>query len=56
MLMQISDLDLHDPVVLQDQLTGVDCAYFMQLMSKLKEKDPAKVETAYLCEIIDRMF
>ena len=56
MLMQISDLDLNNPEVLEDQLTGVDSAYFVQLMTKLREKDPEKVNTAYLVEIIDRMF
>lgn len=56
MMMQISDLDLHNHLVLQDQLTGVDAAYFVQLMAKLKENDPEKVNTAYLVEIIDRMF
>lgn len=55
-VMQISELDLSDPKVLEDQLTGVDSAYFMQLMTKLREKDPEKVNAAYLVEIIDRMF
>lgn len=55
-LMQISALDLTDIAVLQDQLTGVDSAYFMDVISKLKEKDPEKVNAAYLVEIIDRMF
>jgi hypothetical protein len=56
MMMQTSELDLTDPAVLQDQLTGVDSAYFIELMSKVKEKDPTKVNSAYLVEIIDRMF
>lgn len=56
MMMQISALDLTDHAVLQDQLTGVDAAYFVQLVSKLKEKDADKVNSAYLIEIIDRMF
>lgn len=56
MCMQISGLDLSNPAVLQDQLTGVDAAYFVQLMARLKEKDPEKVNAAYLCEIVDRMF
>ncbi len=56
MLMQVSELDLTDPAVLQDQLTGVDSAYFIELMGKVKEKDPTKVNAAYLVEIIDRMF
>lgn len=56
MMMQVSELDLSNPKVLEDQLTGVDSAYFIELMSKLKEKDPEKVNAAYLVEIIDRMF
>lgn len=56
MMLQISELDLKDHKVLQDQLTGVDAAYFVQLVSKIKEKDPEKVDSAYLVEIIDRMF
>lgn len=55
-MMQISAMDLTDHKVLQDQLTGVDAMYFVQLMSKLKESDPDKVNSAYLCEIVDRMF
>jgi hypothetical protein len=56
MMMQISALDLTNPEILEDQLTGVDSAYFIQLMTKLREKNPEKVNTAYLVEIIDRMF
>ena len=56
MAMQISELDLTNVKVLEDQLTGVDTAYFLQLIEKLKEKDPDKVNAAYLVEIIDRMF
>ena len=56
MMMQVSALDLTNPKVLEDQLTGVDSAYFLQIMEKLAEKDPEKVNAAYLVEIIDRMF
>lgn len=56
MMMQVSELDLTNPEVLEDQLTGVDSAYFIELMSKMKEKDPNKVDTAYLVEVINRMF
>jgi hypothetical protein len=56
MAMQISELDLTDISVLEDQLTGVDTAYFLQLIERLKENDPDKVNTAYLVEIIDRIF
>lgn len=56
MAMQVSALDLTSIAVLEDQLTGVDVAYFHQVIEFLKEKDPEKVEYAYLIEIIDRMF
>lgn len=56
MVMQVDALDLKDLKVLEDQLTGVDCAYFVQVLEKLKDKDPTKINTAYLIEIIDRMF
>jgi hypothetical protein len=56
MIMQVNELDLQDFNVLRDQLTGVDCAYFCELLGKVKEKDPDKINTAYLVEIIDRMF
>lgn len=56
MCMQISELDLTSIEVLEDQLTGVDTAYFVQLISNLKEKDPEKVNAGYLIEIVDRLF
>lgn len=56
MCLQISELDLTDLEVLEDQLTGVDTAYFLQVIDRLKEKDPEKVNTAYLVEILNRMF
>jgi hypothetical protein len=56
MAMQISELDLKNISVLEDQLTGVDAAYFCQVLQKLKESDPEKINSAYLVEIIDRMF
>lgn len=56
MIMQINELDLQDLRVLEDQLFGVDVAYFIEVIEKLKEKDPEKVNAAYLVEILDRMF
>jgi hypothetical protein len=56
MMLQVSALDLTNPEVLEDQLTGVDSAYFLEVMTKLKEKDPTRVNAAYLVEILDRMF
>lgn len=54
--MNLQQFNLSDLNVLQDQLTGVDVAYFHDIIEKLKEKDPTKVDTNYLLEIIDRMF
>lgn len=56
MAMQISNLDLTDHVTLEEQLTGVDVAYFAEVIAKIKKRDPSKVDSAYLTEIIDRMF
>lgn len=56
MAMQVGELNLKDVSVLEDQLTGVDVAYFMEVIQKVKEKDPEKVNSAYLIEVIDRMF
>jgi hypothetical protein len=55
-LLQVSDLDLTNFEVLQDQLTGVDCAYFTEILNKVSDKYPDKINSAYLIEIIDRMF
>ena len=58
--MQISELNLTDIDVLEDQLTGVDTAYFIQAISHLKEKhseDPNfSIDTPYLITVIDRIF
>lgn len=56
MAMQVSQLDLTNPKVLEEQLTGVDVAYFHQVLSAVNEKDPDKVDFAYLVEVIDRLF
>jgi hypothetical protein len=56
MVMQLNALDLNDVKVLEDQLVGVDVAYFLEVISKLKDKDPDRVDNAYLTQIIDKMF
>lgn len=60
MLMQISNLDLNDVTVLEDQLTGVDVAYFLEVIHKLKAKQEetgeSKIDGTYLMTILDRMF
>lgn len=54
--MQLNAMDLTDPLVLEDQLTGVDSAYFCEIIARVKENDPEKINSAYLIEIVDRMF
>lgn len=56
MAMQISQLDLTNLEVLEDQLVGVDVTYFIEVLALLKERADSKVDYAYLSEIIDRMF
>jgi len=56
MVMQLNALDLTDLSVLEDQLTGVDVAYFIEVINALRERDEKTVDSAYLLEIIDRMF
>jgi hypothetical protein len=59
-MFQISELMLTDPVVLEDQLIGVDVAYFGMLIDILKakyEKEPDfKLTSPYLNEVIDKVF
>lgn len=56
MILQCNELDLFDIDVLEDQLVGVDSAYFMQVIEAVKEKKPELINAAYLSEIIDRIF
>ena len=53
MAMQLNDLDLKDPNVLREQLTGVDLTYFAMLISALGKEE---FTTQYICEVIDRIF
>jgi hypothetical protein len=57
MAYQVAQLDLNDPMVLEDQLVGVDSAYFSQLIQQLKEQpDPTRVDGGYLLTLIDKIF
>ena len=60
MCFQISELDLNDIDVLEDQLVGVDSSYFLMLIDELKEKmegDKSKKLTgSYVMSIIDKIF
>jgi len=62
MLYQISKMNLDSIAVLEDQLLGVDSAYFAKVIAVLKadyEKgliSDGNIETTYLAELIDRIF
>lgn len=60
MAFQISELDLTDVDVLEDQLVGVDTLYFLEVVGALRqmqEKNPAfRFDSTYLNSIIDKIF
>jgi hypothetical protein len=60
MCMQISELDLSKPEILEDQLVGVDLGFFQQVINYMKdrkEKDSMfKIDSSYVNEIVDRIF
>lgn len=55
-MFQISELDLKNPDVLEEQLIGVDIAYFGTLVDILRGVDPNKYTSEYLNSIIDKVF
>ena len=58
-MFQLSQLDLTDPVVLSNQLAGVDITYFTLLINKMIEanKEPGfKIDNNWLGKIIDEIF
>lgn len=56
MAYQISKLDLDNISVLEDQLIGVDTAYFVQLIARLKNRTQGNIDQAYLIKIIEELF
>lgn len=60
MVLQLNELDLSNLDILEEQLTGVDSAYFSLIISALKNKkasDPSfKPDNSYIFELINRIF
>ena len=60
MCFQLNELDLTNVYVLEDQLVGVDTAYFMQIIDNLKkqqDKNPEfKITSSYVGSLIDKIF
>lgn len=56
-MFQISELNLHDADILEEQLIGVDVAYFGTLINILRNvEDKTKITSEYLNTIIERVF
>jgi hypothetical protein len=57
-MFQISELDLYNADVLDEQLIGVDVAYFATLIEILRGRgeDAPRITSEYLNEVIDRVF
>jgi hypothetical protein len=60
MCWQVSELDLNNIQVLEEQLVGVDAAYFAVLINALNEQQKKNVDFkynySYIVELIDRIF
>ena len=60
MCFQISELDLTDLDVMEEQLTGVDATYFWQIIDycrkRTEEDESFRVTAPYLATVIDRIF
>jgi hypothetical protein len=59
MIYQVNALNLSDIKVLEDQLTGVDAAYFAQLIQLIKSdivERNVEIDQTYIIELIDRLF
>jgi len=56
MAMQVSELNMKDPIVLEEQLTGVDFAYFQQVISIIKSDNRNDIDATYLAGILDKVF
>lgn len=55
-MFQISELDLQDLQVLEEQLIGVDVAYFGLLIEALRVTPQDKITTTYINGLIDQIF
>lgn len=56
MMFQISELDLTNIEVLEEQLIGVDVAYFSTLIEALRTVDKSKLTSSYINVMIDKIF
>ncbi len=55
-MFQISELDLTNISILEDQLIGIDVAYFSKLIEILRNNSDSNMTSQYLNTLIDRVF
>lgn len=55
-MFQISELDLKNPEVMEEQLIGVDIAYFSKLIEILRDVPREKITSSYLNALIEKVF
>lgn len=60
MAMQLNELDLKDTSVLEDQLIGVDAAYFEAIIRELKKQqendENFEFDSSYIATLVDKIF
>ena len=58
MCWQVNDLNLNDLDVLEDQLMGVDAAYFIVLINELRnwKSKGTEIDYNFVCKLIDEIF
>jgi hypothetical protein len=55
-IFQVNKLDLENPLVLREQLIGVDMAYMSQLLSVIAENKSQRIDSIYIAKLIDEIF
>jgi hypothetical protein len=55
MAIQLNEFDLKDPVILSDQLVGVDIVLFDMVIAEIRKKEN-NITTSEIIEILDRVF
>lgn len=53
---QINELDLTNQEVLKDQLIGVDVAYMQELIARIQDEKPLKIDSSYIAMLVDEIF
>lgn len=52
----LREFDLTDPKILEDQLAGVDAAYFSEIIRKIREDGMDKVDGTYIATLVDSLY